>query len=340
MDRLAERYLERLVRTPVVPPSCPRKDESFLGIDARTFLAAVVRFKGVSNGFHREAPSGVLRAVEVLRRTEGVLAVVLYGSRARGDADPDSDWDFFVFCRRYGGRTQEAVLDAQGLGESDGAFFMPGEIEGRLNLVFAEEVLLSGRVIHVSPGFLRGAAEIGSEEVFQAFFDPRLRYQAMLKEVRLGVRCFEKALEEVREQMELARLREYRPFWPPFGLDWVFQDLKRAVRCPAMGLAFWLRPRFSAGDPPFLLGRKERILEVLAREGWVPAWSRALYEHLASRLREIEEPVSWMTPPPFPPGEFVRLAERTAEHLAFVTERLGLETPLPEFGAKARFPHG
>lgn len=36
------------------------------------------------------------RVVETVRAVEPGARIVLYGSRARGDAEPDSDWDFLV----------------------------------------------------------------------------------------------------------------------------------------------------------------------------------------------------------------------------------------------------
>src|SRR5215207_4981981 len=36
------------------------------------------------------------RAVDAIREVEPNARVILYGSRARGDAQPDSDWDLLV----------------------------------------------------------------------------------------------------------------------------------------------------------------------------------------------------------------------------------------------------
>ncbi len=39
--------------------------------------------------------------------------VILYGSRARGDFEPDSDWDFLVLCENGNKReVKEAIRDA------------------------------------------------------------------------------------------------------------------------------------------------------------------------------------------------------------------------------------
>ena len=125
-----KRYFEELSRVPV--ESYPQEGHP-LEIDPRVLFAAAVCFGNHRMDPSRGLPSGILRALEVLKKDEGVLVVLLYGSRARGDAGPDSDWDFFVFCERYSGKTQDAVLEAQELGSPDGAFFMPGEVGGRLN---------------------------------------------------------------------------------------------------------------------------------------------------------------------------------------------------------------
>ena len=185
--------------------------------------------------------------------------------------------------------------------------------------------MLTGKVVYVSPYFLREAPNLVSEELFDFLLNPRLRFWVMLSELYGGVKSFERVMEEVGEQMEFVHSHgSRRPFWPPFGLDWILQDLKRAVRRPVMGLAFWLRPRYASRKPRFLLGRKEEIFGTLAREGWIPAWTRALYGFVEDRYREHDEPPAWLEPSPFLPGEFVRLAERVAEYLAFLMDRLGL----------------
>jgi len=40
---------------------------------------------------------------------EGLERVVLFGSRARGDARPDSDYDIAVFLKNFGGFGREAA---------------------------------------------------------------------------------------------------------------------------------------------------------------------------------------------------------------------------------------
>lgn len=45
---------------------------------------------------HRGCPPNVAAFIDWLRRQFDVQAVILFGSRARGDDDPESDWDLFV----------------------------------------------------------------------------------------------------------------------------------------------------------------------------------------------------------------------------------------------------
>ena len=46
----------------------------------------------------RGCPSNVADYIDRLRRQFDVQAVILFGSRARGDDDPESDWDLFVIA--------------------------------------------------------------------------------------------------------------------------------------------------------------------------------------------------------------------------------------------------
>lgn len=50
---------------------------------------------------------------EAVQRVDPSATVILYGSRARGDARPNSDWDFLVLTSAStGGDTEDAVREA------------------------------------------------------------------------------------------------------------------------------------------------------------------------------------------------------------------------------------
>ncbi len=56
----------------------------------------------------------VERLVARLVTLPGVVAVALGGSRARGEAHPDSDWDFGLYFRRAGFASADGLLAAPG----------------------------------------------------------------------------------------------------------------------------------------------------------------------------------------------------------------------------------
>lgn len=47
---------------------------------------------------------------EAVQRVDPTATVILYGSRARGDARPDSDWDFIVLIDGPAGGSQEDAI--------------------------------------------------------------------------------------------------------------------------------------------------------------------------------------------------------------------------------------
>ena len=47
---------------------------------------------------------------DAVHRVDPTATVILYGSRARGDARPDSDWDFIVLIDGLGGGGNEDAI--------------------------------------------------------------------------------------------------------------------------------------------------------------------------------------------------------------------------------------
>jgi predicted nucleotidyltransferase len=56
------------------------------------------------------AQAKAIIAEEVERAGYRVLRVLLFGSRARGEARPDSDWDFFVIIDREPSREEKQAI--------------------------------------------------------------------------------------------------------------------------------------------------------------------------------------------------------------------------------------
>ena len=269
-------------------------------------------------------PEGVRRALRRLVDDPSVLAVLLYGSRARGDARPDSDWDFLALFREGtdGSKQREAALEAQDLTAEDWAFFLPYEARcDRLDMVFAEEVLLSGKLVHWTTGFLRDAPWFVSEDFFEPFLDSETRRLAAVYEIESGLYSFSVALEQVTKALKFRR-----SWWPPFGMDLVFQDLKRAVRRPAAGLAFWLRPLFLKRGIILTPGRPRELLRTLAKEGHVPPWSLALFEVIDDYRKgyDWDETLQGEDRPFLPPGCLFQIYTRVKEYLEFVFQKNGL----------------
>ena len=94
-------------------------------------------------------------AVEVLQRALGpmLVAVVLYGSRARGDAHPDSDWDLLVIARGLPERPVERLVYLKRLlpVSCRGAISLlaktPAEFEATLPSLFLD-ITLDGQILH------------------------------------------------------------------------------------------------------------------------------------------------------------------------------------------------
>ena len=60
-------------------------------------------------------PAGVKSIVDELAKRDGVVAVILFGSQARGDAYPFSDYDLAVFLRKGAKKTGIESLSGKGI---------------------------------------------------------------------------------------------------------------------------------------------------------------------------------------------------------------------------------
>lgn len=91
---------------------------------------------------------------------ERLVAVVLFGSRARRDATPESDWDLFILAEDLPERAWQRAMDLKRL--------LPAECRGALSLVartpqeFASrlaplylDIALDGQIIYDPRGYAR-----------------------------------------------------------------------------------------------------------------------------------------------------------------------------------------
>jgi hypothetical protein len=120
------------------------------------------------------------RLVDAARDDRDVLALILYGSRARGDAGPDSDVDVAVVladARREPAEAGRIQLRYASLGDADVQVFQ------RLPLYVQSRVLREGRVLFVRDEDALYEAAFRTVRAWELF---RPRYEAYLAEVARG----------------------------------------------------------------------------------------------------------------------------------------------------------
>jgi predicted nucleotidyltransferase len=120
------------------------------------------------------------RLVDAARDDRDVLALILYGSRARGDAGPDSDVDVAVVLTDAGREPADAgriQLRYASLGDADVQVFQ------RLPLYVQSRVLREGRVLFVRDEDALYEAAFRTVRSWELF---RPRYEAYLAEVARG----------------------------------------------------------------------------------------------------------------------------------------------------------
>lgn len=99
-------------------------------------------------------------AMQALRAGLGdrLLAVVLFGSRARGDASPDSDWDFLILAEELPESAFQRhlmlkrLLPADCRGEVSLLAKTPAEFEAHLPSLYLD-IALDGRVLYDPRGY-------------------------------------------------------------------------------------------------------------------------------------------------------------------------------------------
>lgn len=110
-----------------------------------------------------EMPDSVVSA---LREGLGgdLVAVVLFGSRVRGEAGEDSDWDFLVVARDLPGRTLERAFLLKKMlpplyrGEASLLSKTPGEFEAGLSDLYLD-IAVDGEILHDTDGYMKARLE-------------------------------------------------------------------------------------------------------------------------------------------------------------------------------------
>ncbi len=121
----------------------------------------------------------VARAVERARQDADILAVILFGSRARGQAQPASDHDICLLLTDAGRGTSASRkrLEYLGAGNLDVVVFQ------QLPLYVRHRVLKEGRILFTRDEDALYATAIRTAHAFEAF---RHIHRAYLEEVARG----------------------------------------------------------------------------------------------------------------------------------------------------------
>ena len=112
------------------------------------------------DAIHHEVVDQLTPVVEALRRAlgEDLIALVLFGSHARGDARPDSDWDLLIIARnlpqrhlsRY--RMLKEQLPPSWRGRISILAKTPAEFEAALSPLYLD-IALDGRILYDPQGY-------------------------------------------------------------------------------------------------------------------------------------------------------------------------------------------
>lgn len=117
-------------------------------------------------GEEAERKMQMAEVVEALRRGlgEDLVSVVLFGSRARGEAGPESDWDLLVLARCLPEKTLQRhfhlkrMLPEAWRGRIALLAKMPEEFEARLPALYLD-IALDGIVLHDTEGYVADRLE-------------------------------------------------------------------------------------------------------------------------------------------------------------------------------------
>jgi len=117
-------------------------------------------------GHGRDVRRELAPVVQALEKGLGdrLLAVVLFGSRARGDAKAESDWDMLIIARDLSGRhlsryrAIKAILPPIWRGRISILAKTPDEFESHLPTIYLE-IALDGLILYDSEGYASSRLE-------------------------------------------------------------------------------------------------------------------------------------------------------------------------------------